>query len=103
VTWSGAQLRCAIQSRAIEQYEMLRAAALGATLPPQARSGLSILLHCGMLAWTRAISNAPRRHPHTAVPSAASQFDADRTSERHTVIQLLVAMAMAVPARRKSA
>jgi hypothetical protein len=35
----------------MEQYELLRAAMLGAALPPDSRTGLIVLLHRGMWAW----------------------------------------------------
>lgn len=95
----GAQLHSTMQSRATERYEILRAAALGTALPPEARSGLTILLHRGMWAWVRAIVQAPGQCPSAAVPAVGLPVVGE-TSERRTVICLLAAMVMAVPERR---
>ena len=100
MTGTGAQLHSAMQCRAMERYEILRAAALGTALPPEARSGLTILLHRGMWAWVRTIVRAPGQCPSVAVPPAVGLPIADATSERRTVICLLAAMVMAVPERR---
>lgn len=91
---------CTMSSNATEQYEILRAAALGAVLPPEARSGLTILLHRGMWAWTRAILREPCRRQPIAVPLRAGLPIADETSERHTIIHLLAAIVMATPERK---
>lgn len=91
-----------MQSRATERYEILRAAALGAALPPEARSGLTILLHRGMWAWVRAILQAPRDGPSAATSPARISIPVE-TSERRTVIHLLAAMVMAAPERRRTA
>lgn len=80
---------------------MLRAAILGAALPPEARSGLTILLQRGMWAWVRAISQAPGDCPSAATPPARMPITAE-TSERRTVIHLLAAMVMAAPERRRT-
>jgi hypothetical protein len=99
---TGAQLHSAMQSRAtMEQYELLRAVALGTALPPEARSGLTILLHRGMWAWVRAIMLGATRQPPAALPMVGLPI-ADETPERRTVIHLLAAMAMAVSERRKA-
>jgi hypothetical protein len=103
VTSTGAPLHSAMQGRATERYEILRAAALGAALPPEARSGLTILLHRGMWAWARAILRAASRCPSVATPPVVSLPIAHETSERRTVIHLLATMAMAPPERRKTA
>lgn len=55
MTGVGVQQRSVMQCRATERYEIMRAAALGTALPPEARSGLTILLHRGMWAWVGAI------------------------------------------------
>jgi hypothetical protein len=89
-----------MSSNATEQYEILRAAALGAVLPPEARSGLTILLYRGMWAWTRAILREPCRRQPIAVPLRAGLPIADETSERHTIIHLLAAIVMATPERK---
>lgn len=102
MTGTGAQLQCAIQCRVTERYESLRAAALGTALPPEARSGLTILLHRGMWAWVRAIKQVPCQNPSAAVPAVGLPI-ADETCERRTVIQLLTAMVMAAPEWRRTA
>lgn len=99
---AGAALHPALQCRAMERYEILRAAALGTALPPEARSGLTILLHQGMVAWVRAILRAPCHSPSAAVPAVGLRI-ADATSERRTVIHLLAAIVMAAPEWRRSA
>jgi hypothetical protein len=96
----GTQLHSEMQLRATERYEILRATALGCALPPEARSGLTILLHRGMLAWVRAIMRAPGQCPSAAVPQVVGLPIADETSEQRTIIGLLAAMVMAVPERR---
>jgi hypothetical protein len=88
----------AIRSRATEQYEILRAAALGSALPPEARSGLTVLLHRGMWAWVRAILRAPGRS--TVVPPAVGPPITGATADRHMIIHLLAAMMMATRERR---
>lgn len=100
MTSSGAPLHCEMQLRASERYEILRTAALGTALPPEARSGLTILLHRGMWAWVRAIVRAADQLPSAAVPPVGGLPTADETSEQRTIICLLAAMVMAVPERR---
>ncbi len=100
MTSVGAQLHPEMQLRATERYEILRTAALGTALPPEARSGLTILLHRGMWAWVRAIVRAPSQLPSAAVPPVAGLRHADETSEQRTIICLLAAMVMAAPERR---
>lgn len=102
MTGTSAPPHSAVQLNTIHRYEILRAAGLGTALPPEARSGLTILLHRGMWAWVRAILLAPSQCPSAAVP-AVGLPTADVTSERRTVIHLLAAMAMAAPERRKTA
>lgn len=102
MTPTDAHLHSAMQVNATQRYEILRAAALGTALPPEARSGLTILLHRGMWAWVRAILRAPGQCPSAAVPAVGLPI-ADETSERRTVIHLLAAMVMAVPEWRKTA
>jgi hypothetical protein len=97
----GGQLPYAMQSRtSAEQYELLRAAALGTALPPEARSGLTILLHRGMWAWVRAILPGAARQPSASVLPAVGIPVADKVSERRSVAHLLAAMALAVSERR---
>ena len=90
-----------MQLNAAERYEILRAAALGTALPPEARSGLTILLHRGMWAWVRTILRTPGQCPSAVVPAVGLPIA--ETPERRTVIHLLAAMVMAVPERRKTA
>ena len=100
MTSVGAQLHSEMQLRATERYEILRAAALGTALPPEARSGLTILLHRGMWAWVRAIARAPGQPPSAFVPPTVDLPVTDKTSEQRTIICILAAMVMAVPERR---
>jgi hypothetical protein len=89
-----------MQLRATERYEILRAAALGTALPPEARSGLTILLHRGMWAWVRTIVRTPGQCPPAFMRSAVDLPIEDETSDQRTIICLLAAMVMAVPERR---
>ena len=100
MTSMGAQLHSERQLRANERYEILRAAALGTALPPEARSGLTILLYRGMWAWVRTIARAPDQCPSAAVPSAVGRPIENETSKQRTIICLLAAIVMAVPERR---
>ena len=102
MTNGGAGPHCARQPSATEQYEILRAAALGAVLPPEARSGLSILLYRGMWAWARTILREPCRRQPIAVPLMAGLPIADEISNRHTIIHLLATIMMA-PSERRTA
>ena len=100
MTSIGVQLHSAMQLRATERYEILRAAALGTALPPEARSGLTILLHRGMWAWIRVIVRTPGQCPAASVPPVVDLSIAEKTSEQRKIICLLAAMVMAVPERR---
>ena len=82
------------------QYELLRAAMLGAALPPGSRSGLIVLVHRGMWAWARTTVLDPARQ--TPIPAATVRpSDLDRPcDERRAVVQLLAAMAMTIIDRR---
>lgn len=74
----------------ITKYESLRGAALGAALPPEARSGLALFLRRGMWGWTRALATANvSRQPICPV---SADFTAPH--QRKAVIQLFAAMAM---------
>lgn len=58
----------------VAQYEALRAAALGAPLPPEARIGLALFVRRGMWGWCRALTTgdappAPSA-PHAPAPDA---------------------------------
>ncbi len=97
----GGQLHCAMQSRSsAEQYELLRAAALGTALPPEARSGLTILLDRGMWAWVRASLPSAARQLSASVLPPVSIPITDKVFEQRTVVHLLAAMALAVSGRR---
>jgi hypothetical protein len=65
------------------RYEVLRLAALGEPLPPEARSGLMLFLHRGMWAWART--------PLTSVsqePSQASSLASTALGAREEVIRV---------------
>ena len=81
----------------VEQYELLRAAMLGAALPPDSRTGLVVLLHRGMWAWARVIDRA-RQAPIPA--SAAQPSHLSGLCERREVVHLLATMAMTITDRR---
>lgn len=73
-----------------EQYEILRAAVLGEWLPPEARSGLALLLRRGMWSWAQAAA-APSTKPQ---PTRSSLPIATGDDEQRAVIRLFAAMAM---------
>jgi transposase len=102
VIGTGPAPHSALQDRATERYEILRAAALGTAMPVEARSGLTILLHRGTWAWVRAILRGPCQAPCAAMPVVGLSI-ADEPSEKRTVIHLLAAMVMAAPERRRMA
>lgn len=83
----------------VEQYELLRAAMLGAALPPASRTGLLVLLQRGMWAWARTIVLDPagqRPIPDSSVrPSHLGG-----PCERRRAVHLLAAMAMVITDRR---
>jgi hypothetical protein len=82
-----------------EQYELLRAAMLGAALAPDSRTGLIVLLHRGMWAWARTIVLDPaRQRPIPA--STVHPPKLDEPCERRAVVHLLAAMAMTITDRR---
>jgi hypothetical protein len=90
-----------MQSRtSAEQYELLRTGALGIALPPEARAGLTILLHRGMWAWVRASLPAVARQPSASVLPPVSIPVTDKVFEQRTVVHLLATMALAVSERR---
>jgi hypothetical protein len=88
-------------SAIVVRYETLRSAMLGETLPPDARSGLVVLLHRGLWGWVRtATLGTTRQEP---IPAAA--FDPSNPtepSERRAVIQVLATMAMIINNRRSA-
>jgi hypothetical protein len=74
-----------------EQYETLRAAAVGDPLPLEARSGLALLLRRGMWAWARAAAGP------NMTPKPARSFLASSTAtndNQRAVVRLFAAMAM---------
>jgi hypothetical protein len=75
----------------ITKYESLRGAALGAALPPEARSGLALFLRRGMWSWTRALATANVSSRQATWPTSSSST---APHERKAVIQLFAAMAM---------
>lgn len=84
-------------SSVVAQYELLRNAALGCALPPEARSGLMLFLRHGLWGWARLIaavgaspSPQPRRGASLNLPSG---------EESTTVIHIFAAMAMGAEAR----
>jgi hypothetical protein len=81
----------------LERYELLRAAMLGAALPPDSRAGLIVLLHRGMWAWARVIDRI--RHGPVPVTSALPSHLGE-PCERRAVVHLLASMAMTITDRR---
>jgi len=80
----------------LDQYELLRAAMLGAALPSASRTGL---LHRGMWAWACTIGLDPaRQRPIPAATVDPPKLDGPR--ERRAVVHLLAAMAMTITDRR---
>jgi hypothetical protein len=75
------------------QYESLRAAALGEDAPPQARSGLNVLLLQGMWSWARAVAQRPLTE---ASAPYAPQPSRDVGADRPAIIRLLASMAMTI-------
>jgi hypothetical protein len=82
------------------RYEALRAAGFGQALPPEARSGLALLLRRGVWGWARA----------GALVCATAALQPNRTSspkstaarEHSAVIQIIAAMAMTTNDRRSA-
>jgi hypothetical protein len=72
------------------QYEILRGAALGEPLPPEARRGLGLFLRRGMWAWARMPATDGDAAPPKGSPSRPS------TAPRPTraVIRVFAAMAL---------
>ena len=79
-----------------EQYEMLRAAALGEPLPVGARSGLALFVRRGMWAWAQAAA-APIAPPH---PTRASLPTSFAGGDQRAVVHLFAALAMRSTNRR---
>jgi len=75
----------------VAQYETLRSAALGQALPPEARSGLIVLLRQGMWRWAcRPAAAAARPQPFTD-----QTFISTEPFERRAVVYALAGLAMA--------
>ena len=82
------------------QYELLRAAMLGAALPPNSRSGLIVLLHRGMWAWARmTVVDPARQRPIPAATVRPSNLH-ELCDERRAVVHLLATMATTIIDRR---
>ena len=73
------------------QYEVLRNAALGQALPPEARSGLLLFLRRGMWGWARAQATAGASPP---LPRRTATLSLPAAEESRTVIHIFAAMAM---------
>lgn len=80
----------AAPSAVAAQYETLRRAALGESLPPEARSGLMLFLGRGMWGWARTLGAESVR----IEPSPAPSPSPTAPSEREAVIHVLAAMAI---------
>lgn len=78
-------------SAILAQYETLRSAMLGEALPPEARSGLIVLLHRGMWGWARTLALATARQEPVPLSARCSNPE---PLERRAVIHVLAAMAM---------
>jgi len=74
----------------VTQYETLRGAALGEVLPPEARSGLTLLLHRGMWRWAKEMATTGASQQPTRSPSSDSMTQ----TEYKPVIHVFAAMAI---------
>lgn len=87
-------------SAVVAKYEALRGAALGAALPPGARSGLVLFLRRGMWGWARvmgataSVPEQPIRSPSRSTLSAPHG--------RAAVVNLFAAIAMTTDNRGAS-
>lgn len=79
-----------------EQYEVLRSAALGEPLPPEARSGLGLFLRRGLWGWARVLSISEK--PEPATPSSVAISTAPPRLK--AVIQVFAGMAANTSQRR---
>ena len=82
---------------AVQQYEALRRGALGASVPPSERRGLTVLYRRGMVAWARAVARPatdPGERPSRPSPAQQSFPGLD-----HELAQLLAGMTLAVATR----
>lgn len=88
---SGTEEPCsALPSTVAVQYEMLRRAALGEALPPEARSGLMLFLGRGMWGWARTLAAESVREEPAGAPSSRPPGPSDRDA----LIHVLAAMAI---------
>jgi len=76
----------------VPQYETLRRAALGDALPPEARSGLTLFLRRGMLAWARAVATTSALQEPTRSPVSHRRM----AEEYSAIIHIFAAMAINV-------
>ena len=77
-------------SGVVTHYETLRRAALGDTLPSEARTGLMLFLRQGMWGWARAIAPGSTQPPPTGLRPVGGQAP----EEDRTVIYILAALAI---------
>jgi hypothetical protein len=75
---------------ATDQYEILRKAALGDPLRPEARSGLTILLRRGMWEWAQSLSTMSVRQE----PMPTDWSSSVAPCNRRAVVHVLAAIAM---------
>lgn len=88
---TGAAEKCSAPPTAVTaQYETLRMAALGEPLPPEARSGLMLILRRGLWGWVRSLAaTSPCEEPaHGPSPRSTA------SCECKAVIHILAAMAV---------
>jgi transposase len=71
----------------VAQYETLRLAGLGEPLPPEARSGLVLLLRRGMWGWARALVDASARQPSRRSLSSSTTA----ACQQSTIVQVFAA------------
>jgi hypothetical protein len=88
---SGPDAAHSTDPRLAAQYEVLRSAALGAPLPPDARHGLTLFLRRGLWGWARAVA-APTR---ASVPPPRVSAFSSVPDHLRGVIQIFAAMALA--------
>ena len=79
-----------VDPRLAAQYEVLRSAALGAPLPPDARHGLTLFLRRGLWGWARAVAAPTLASVPPPRLSALSVPD-----QLRGIIQIFAAMALA--------
>ena len=82
------------------RYEALRAAGFGDSLPPEARSGLTLFLRRGMWGWARALTAAPRASQEQTWPSSAPL--SIMHDGRSSIVRLLASIAVGSNDDRRS-